>query len=245
MTDPVPSYTDDTLFEGRLICRQHQKGYRFSIDAILLAHFCRPTKDARVLDLGTGCGIVSLIMAYRYPEIFLTALEIQADLAALARSNVVENKYDGRIEVINGDYREIKKLLPVESFDLIVSNPPYYQVGKGRMNPADEQAGARHELYGDLFQAMKNAAFVVKNRGRVCVVYPAEQTARLFSAMMTVNLIPKRLLPVYSYPGEGRARLVLVEGIKNGGDELSFQAPLYIYSRKNGPYSSQMQDYYR
>lgn len=245
MTDSFPTYTDDTLFDGRLICRQHQKGYRFSVDAVLLAHFCSPAKRDRVLDLGTGCGIVSLIMAHRHGDILLTGLEIQPDLAVLARNNVVQNHFSDRIDIISGDYREIKKLVTVESFDLVVSNPPYYPLGKGRMNPTGEQAAARHELHGDIFQLMKSGAFAVKNKGRVCVVYPADQTARLFSAMSANGLVPKKILPVYSYPEEGRARLVLVEAIKNGGHELAFLAPFYIYSEKNGPYSPRMQDYYR
>jgi len=245
VSDPTSLYTDDTLFDGRLLCRQHQKGYRFSVDAVLLAHFAQPLPGARIMDMGTGCGIIALIMAHRYNETFITGLEIQSALARLALDNVASNDFAHRIEIINGDFRNIIQLLPAESFDMVVSNPPFYSIGKGRVNPASEQAWARHELNGDIFHGMKSASFVVKNMGRVCVVYPAGNLTRLLAAMSQAGLTPKKILPVYINPEEERARLVLVEAIKNGGEEMILQAPFYIYSTKNGSYSSQMQEYYR
>ena len=102
--------TEDTLFDGALLCHQHRQGYRFSVDAVLLAHFVVPPKGARILDLGAGCGVVSLQLAYRHPSVFLSALEIQDTLVALCRRNVLANGFEERLTVVQGDLRRLSSL---------------------------------------------------------------------------------------------------------------------------------------
>ena len=118
--------TNDTLFSGQLVCRQHEKGYRFSIDSILLAHFVSSLKpESKILDLCSGSGVIGLVLAYRNPEVFITGLELQASLARLAEENIRENELSHRCSLIKGDARYISKCFKPEMFDVVVCNPPY------------------------------------------------------------------------------------------------------------------------
>jgi tRNA1Val (adenine37-N6)-methyltransferase len=128
--------------------------------------------------------------------------------------------------------------------DLVVCNPPYRKSSSGRISSVDQRARARHEIDASLADIVDAASFAVKNRGRIVFVYPAERAMTLISLLKKRRLEPKRLQPVYSYPESANASLVLVEAIKNGGEEVQLLAPFYIYSEQNGPYSSQMQELY-
>jgi len=238
------SVTDDRLFAGRLICRQYQNGYRFSVDAVLAAHFALPKKEQRVLDLGCGCGVFGLILAYRHPHILVDGLEVQPDLAELAAANVELNRYEHRCTVLRGDVRTPGSVLMPESYDLVVSNPPYRERHTGRLNLSGQAAAARHELLADISDFTKAASFAVKNRGRVVFVYPARRSNTLLTALHSHRLTPKRLQPVYSYPQIASACLVLVEAVKNGGGQLELLAPFFIYSGRDRTYSAAMQALY-
>ncbi|XOF32208.1 MAG: tRNA1(Val) (adenine(37)-N6)-methyltransferase [Candidatus Electrothrix sp. YB6] len=240
----VMSLTDDTLFDGRLICRQHQNGYRFSVDAVLLAHFCRPAARDKALDLGCGCGVIGLILCHRYPELRLTGLELQPALAELAGQNAQANGFADRFRVKQGDLRSIRQHIRAESYDLVLSNPPYHRTGSGRLSREDECALARHELAVDPDAVIAAAAFAVRNRGRVLCIYPAERLATVTAAMMRKRLVPKRLQPVYSYPEDDRAKLVIIEAMKNGGEGLRLLSPLFIYQYPDGPYSAEVEQMY-
>lgn len=238
------AFSNDALFQGELICCQMRTGYRFSLDAVLVAHFVQPKADWQILDLGCGCGVIGLILAYRYPAIQLVGLELQAEALAMACHNVQANNYADRFSLVQGDVRDIKTVLKPECSDLVVCNPPYYDKNSGRLNPADQVAGSRHELHGDIRDFIRAAAFCCKNRGKVAFVYPARRGDTLLYLLQQQGLRPKRLQPVYSWPGAKQAELVLVEAMKNGGEELALLAPLYIYTRKGGEYSPEMQNFY-
>jgi len=238
--------TSDTLFNGRLICDQHLDGYRFSVDAVLLSHFIPFYRHGdRVLDLGAGCGVISLLLAYRWPHVSVTALEVQKPLAQLCLRNVLRNHFDGRISVVEGDLRRIGLLLPPESFDVVIVNPPYRKKKSGRKNSGREQMIARHEVLATIAEVAGAASYAVKNRGKVAVVYPASRLPSLVNELVQNRLQPKRLQIVYSYP-KGPARLVLVEAVKNGGEELAVLPPLFIYGQPRGrKYSEELQVLYR
>ena len=244
MAEPEQLLTDDTLFAGRLVCKQYKNGYRFSIDAVLAAHFCRPGQGASILDMGCGCGIISLILAYRYPDIMVTGLEVQQELVKLAERNIAENILQSRIKVVEGNFLNYQELLQPESFDLVVSNPPYRKQGRGKTSPDSQRARARHEIDGNLADMIRAAAYAVKNRGKVVTIYPAVRSVSLIVGMKQHKLEPKRLQPVYSYPGQVDASLILVEAVKNGGEDLQVLPPFYIYTEKNGPYTQAMKQMY-
>ncbi len=228
----------DTLFNGRLVCRQHRHGYRFSVDAVLLAHFVRPA--ARVLDLCAGCGVIGLIMLFRTPEIEVTAVELQAALARLIRDNARENGYAKRLTVYQLDAVDLHKTLAPESFDLVVCNPPFRSASSGRISHGSEAALARHEITAGIVDFTRAAAFAVKNRGRVAMIYPANRFAVLVEALAKWQLIVKRVRPVYSYPQSDTAVLVLVEAVKNGGSGLHFLEPLFLHTCSDGPYTDEV-----
>ena len=236
-------YTEDTLFNGRIRCLQHRTGYRFSLDAVLLANFIQPGPGERILDLGCGCGVVSLILAYRWPSVSITGLEIQPGLAALANKNVMLNNWQERIEIVPGDLREIMNYIEPGSFDWIVSNPPYRRPGTGRVNLGGEQALARHEQSADLRSVTKAANWAVKKRGRGVFIYPASRGAAVISELKNAGLEPKKMLPIFSYPG-CTASLLILEAVKQGGEELMILPPFYVYDKRDGEYSPEMAGYY-
>ncbi len=234
----------DTLFNGRLVCCQSRRGYRFSVDAVLLANFVKPRAGDRALDLGAGCGVISLIMAWRSPETAITALELQPSLFELCRSNIERNGLVSRIHGIHGDLRRISSLLEAASFDLVVCNPPYYKVGSGRINPASERAAARHEIKADINQCVKAAAWALRSHGRAAFIFPVQRGTALLTALHTHRLEAKRLQVVYSFPGAD-GRLLMVEAVKAGGEELQILPPFYIYRAADGrQYTSEMMAFF-
>jgi len=235
----APEYTDDQLFAGRLQCLQPQDGYRFSLDAVLLANLVRPRPAERILELGAGCGVVSLILAYRWPEISITALEIQPRLAELCRRNVSLNGFADRIRTMNGDLRLIRELVKAGEFSLVVANPPYLQTGAGRINRVEEKGIARHELKADMKSVVGAARYAVEPLGRVVLIYPAARAAALINQLQLQDIEPNTLQFIYSYFGE-EAGLVIVEAIREGGEELRILPPFYVYKKPGGGYSEEM-----
>lgn len=238
-------YSDDALFDGGLRCRQHRRGYRFSVDAILAAHFTAPSPAAHILDLGAGCGIIGLICLYRWRQRIasLSCLELQSGLAALAAGNMLRNGFAATARTVQGDLRSILDYFPAESFTQVICNPPFYRKNSGRANQNEESFLARHQVQCTLPEVTAAAAAVVKNRGRVVCVYPAPGLSSLFAALNQSRLAPRRMQMVHSYP-EAAARLVLVESVKNGGEVVQVLPPLYVYESCRGPYSKEMQKLY-
>ena len=146
----MSSYTTDTFFDGKIRVMQNRRGYRFSIDAVLLAYHAAPRAQEKVLDLGTGCGIIPLILASRRSDLKIFAVEIQTELAGLADSNVHQNQLQDHIQVLCTDMKLVTQKMTSGPFDLIVSNPPYHKPGSGRINPDAQRAVARHEIKASL-----------------------------------------------------------------------------------------------
>jgi tRNA1(Val) A37 N6-methylase TrmN6 len=236
-------YTTESLFGGRLTCRQHLHGYRFSQDPVLLAHFFTPSPDEHILDLGSGCGIIALILAYRWPGLSVTALEVQPGLAELARANVVRNDFAGRVQVVAGDLKKVESLFPSASFERVVCNPPYHQVGAARPNPDLEQAIARHEVMADLEDIVKAVAWLLVEGGSADFVYPSDRADELQAALQDNGCAPVRLQEVYSYPG-GPCRLVLLEAVKGGNADLEILPPFYVQTGPEGEYTLEMAWFY-
>lgn len=235
--------SQDSLFDGRLICRQHRRGYRFSIDSVLLAHFSKIRKNEEILDLGTGCGIIGLIFCYRHAEqkISVTGLEVQPELADLARVNIAANGYDKNFSLIEGDLHDFRSLIKAESFSLVTANPPFYAKGTGRVSQNPEAMTARHQDEDSLSVFVESASFCVRNRGRIVFIYPAELLAELLICLRSHRISPKKMQCIYSYPEIKRSSLIIVEGIKNGGPGMEVLDPLYLYQYRNGPYTEIVQ----
>ena len=237
----------DTLFEGRLSCLQHTAGYRFSIDAVLAAHFKTPGKGAAILDLGSGCGIISLIVMHRWRERIkeIAALEVQPQLVDLTRRNFMENGFSDTCRVVEGNLTGILQHFSPESFSLVICNPPFYREDSGRTNIDPESLYARHQILADLSEIVGAAAAVLRTGGTAVFVYPAEGLGEMVSELSRARLELKSLQCVYSYPTPaGPARLVLLSAMKNTGRGVQVLPPFYIYTRKNGDYSAEMEKLY-
>ncbi len=238
METETATVTTDTFFNGRIRVRQRGTGYRFSIDAALLALHAEPGKGERVLDIGTGCGIIPLLLAHRHPEAgTITGVEVQPALAALAGRNVRENGMENRIRIVCQDAATLSGRSLGAPFDLAVTNPPYRKADSGRINPDTERAVARHELRIDLPILLDAVRRMVRTGGRVAVIYAAERTAELLCGMRERNLEPKILRPILS-TARADAKLVLVEGRKAARPGLRITAPFVVY-RDDGRYTDQ------
>jgi len=220
--------TLDTLFGGRLRILQKKNGYRFSIDALLLAHFADPHPKDQMIDLGTGCGIIPLILTFRRKPTRIIGAEIQPSLADLARRNVALNRFTSRIKIWEKDLRDLTTKRLRGTFSLVLSNPPYRKAGSGRINPQEEKALARHEIKATLQDVLRAAHYLLKDKGRLAMIYPASRTAELIQEMRQFNLEPKRLQFVHSHPKE-EARLMMVEGFKEGRAQVRVLPPLILY----------------
>ena len=220
--------TLDTLSIGNLQILQAAKGYRYSLDPVLLAGFVTSRNPVRVVDLGTGSAILLLLLARKSPARELIGIELQAALADRARRNVMLNRLQDRVRVLHADVRAVRSLLPAGCADLVVSNPPFRSLASGRVAPDDERAAARHEVFGGLSDFCTAASWLLNDGGSFAVVQLAERLPELLSIMMAMKIEPKRLRLVHPHADDA-ARLVLVEGRKGGRPGLRVESPLVIY----------------
>ncbi len=232
--------TMDYLFHGFLKVLQKEKGYRFSVDSLLLAHFVTLKGGDGVVELGTGSGVISMILALRFPEAIIADVEIQKELADMAGRNIQLNGLEDRIRIFHGDVKKIKELLEPQSFDVAVFNPPYRRLNSGRINPDLEKAVARHEISGTIDDFLRSAKYLLKDFGRVYIIYPAARGVHLMARMRKNGIEPKRLRIVYSSTVSGAA-FILAEGVKNAGEELEILQPLFIYGNDER-YSKEMDE---
>jgi Predicted O-methyltransferase len=238
----LPDETLDTMFQGKLKVIQKKDGYRFSVDAVILGRLAQVSSEDRVIDLGTGCGIIPLILAATTQVKEIVGVEIQEDLAELARRNVALNSCDGVIRIVKNDLKNLPLLYPTGSFDFILTNPPFRKRATGRINPQEQKSIARHEIAISLQEMLRVAYFLLKTQGKFFLIYPAFRLVELFYEMRACDLEPKTLQCVHSRV-DTPAKMVLVEGVKGGGVELQIKEPLIIYDSE-GKYTEALQEVY-
>ena len=201
--------------------------YKHSIDPILLADFVEVKKGDRVIDLGTGSGMIALTLAKRFKDIEIVGLELQESLVKIARENVIARRSGLNIEIIKGDIRDVKSMFDAESFDIVVGNPPYRKVDDGRINPDREKAIARHEIEITLSEFLKAGRYLLKNLGSVNIIYHPYRLTELLFTMTENKITPKRIQFVHPKI-DSKAEMVMVEGIKNGKSELMAMKPMIL-----------------
>jgi tRNA1Val (adenine37-N6)-methyltransferase len=239
----MEDFTTDTFFNGRIRVKQYRYGYRFSIDAVLLAYHARLRYGDRVVDLGTGCCIIPLILVYRYPGIKVYGVEIQEELAHLAAFNVQDNRMDNRISVLCEDLKTLNPEITSGPVDVVVSNPPYRRAQSGRVNPDQQRAIARHEIKVTLYDIVETSRRLLHTAGRFITIYPAERTTDILMQMRSTRIEPKFLRMIHSRPSTD-AKLVLVEGIKGGQPGTKIAPPLTIY-QEDGSYTDEVKKMFR
>jgi len=227
--------TTDSFFNGRLKVRQGRSGYRYSLDAVLLADHAASRPEQRVLDLGTGCGIVPLILAYRCPGITIYGVEIQKPLADLAVENVQENKMERRVKILCEDLKHLKPGAISGPVHLVLSNPPYRRAEAGRINPDPQKAAAKHEIHAQLQDILDTAGRMLLPHGRLVMVYTAERLTDILLKMRGADIEPKFFRMIHPRINSA-AKLILIEGLKGGNPGMQNAPPLILYT-EDGSYT--------
>ncbi len=210
---------------------QPEGGYRFSMDALLLASFARAVGDARVADLGAGCGVVGLGMLLASPEkgLRVTALDVDEAMVAACRENALRLGFSGVFEARRLDAGSAPGELGFQRFDLVVSNPPYRAPGEGRLCKDESRTRARFEVEGDLGDFSQAASRLLRQGGRFSLVHLAGRLSDMVRLLPHSGLEPKRIRFVHSRRGEP-ARLVLAEAVRGGKPGLIVEPPLILYA---------------
>ncbi len=223
----------------QLTLQQPRHGYRFSLDAFLLADFVPPAVHSHqpMLDLGTGCGVIALLLARRFPQARLVGVELQTELVRSARQNVVRNGLGHRVDVVCADVRQLP--LPACAFGAVACNPPYRRVGQGRLNPNASRAMARHEVALTLSQLLDAARQALARRGLLVMIYHLSRLPELCVELERAGLGPRRLRLIHPKP-QTAASMVLVEAVCEGRSALEVLPPLFVCDA-TGHYTAEMQ----
>jgi tRNA1Val (adenine37-N6)-methyltransferase len=233
----MSSETTDSILNGSLRLIQPRRGYRFSIDAILLGRFIRPRPGARILELGAGCGVISIMAAALYAPREVVAMEVQGEMAVLVERNAALNHL-AAVRAVAGDIRDRTIAgLNAASFDLLIANPPYRAGGSGRRSPVAGRDLARSESGATLRDFVAASARYLKHGGSAAFVFAAARGAELISELRGLRLEPKRIRMVHPRL-DLPATTVLIEARKGGGVELEIEPPLTLYAAK-GIYSDE------
>ena len=217
---------DEVNEQIRLI--QKKQGLTFGTDAFLLAAFIRTAPRARAVDLGSGTGIIPLLLCAKNKVRSAVAVELQPSFADLIRRNAILNQMEDRITVLNADVRQLTSAELGGEVELVCSNPPYLKTNAGKSNRAEEKEIARHEVHGSIYDFCAAASRLLKTKGRFACVFRAERLSDLFAAMRESRLEPKRLVMVHADECAPPC-MVLVEAVKDAAPSLIVDPPLFLY----------------
>ncbi len=240
MNDLRPGERIDDLMRNGYKIIQNPESFCFGIDAVLLSDFARVEETENCLDLGCGNGILPILLAAKTPGRQFTGLEISPYSADLARRSTALNGLEDRIRIVEGDIKDASNLFGASSFDVIVTNPPY--LNKGPAGPNDERAAARHETLCSLTDVLRESAKILVHGGHFFMVHRPARLAEILSGMSDCGIEPKRMRLVYPYAGRG-ANLVLIEGVRGAGPQLTVERPLIVY-KEPGKYTDEIYEIY-
>ncbi len=235
---------EDLQYKGYKIY-QRSDGFKFGVDAVLAAYYAQAEMKPgqAVLDLGTGTGIIPILLAARTLDTHITGLEIQADMAEMARRSVALNHLESRVSILTGDIANCPvELVPKGMFHHVVSNPPYQKKGSGIQNPTDSKAIARHEIFCTLEDVISLAARSLTEGGTFTMVHRPDRLCDIMNLMRQYRMEPKALRMVHPTPGKAPS-MVLVRGTKGGNPYLKVEAPLYIFDN-TGSETEELQQIY-
>ncbi len=225
---PKAGETLDCLKCGDLYVIQKKRGYRFSADAYLIASFVEENAGSKILEIGSGSGVISIMLA-GVKGLVVTGVEVQPDMVEMSLRSVALNRLEDRIRIVHSDIKDFNE----DGFDAVVTNPPYRPVKTGRLNPNRSKAIARHEILVDLRGLLAKAYQVLKPGGRFYIIYPAWRMVDLVYYMRESRIEPKAIQMVYPNVRQG-AELCLVRGAKGAGKELVLYPSFFIHNLKSG-----------
>lgn len=221
---------------------QNQNKFCFGMDAVLLSGFARIRKGDHVLDMGTGTGIIPILLKSKTKGEHFTGLEIQEECADMATRSVQYNGLESAVDIVCGDIKEAAGIFGAASFDVVTSNPPYMVGAHGLQNPYMAKAIARHEVLCTLEDVVSQASKVLKDRGRFFMVHRPFRLAEIFSVLTRYKLEPKRMQLVYPYI-DREPNMVLIEALKGGNSRITVEKPLIVYE-KPGVYTKDILEIY-
>lgn len=232
---------DDLQLNGLHVI-QKRDGFRFGVDAVLLANFAEIKKDNRVVDLCSGTGIIPFIIAGKTKASSITGIEIQNEMVEMANRSIRFNNLENRVNFINGDLKDIDLLKSIPKADVVTVNPPYKLCNSGIINPNDKIAIARHEIACNLEDVIIACKTLLKDNKRMYMIHRPDRLADIIMLMRKHKIEPKRIQMIH--PNTKKApNIVLVEGQRDGGAFLKWEPPIYVYN-DNGGYSEQIDKIY-
>ncbi len=232
---------DDLQLKGLKLI-QKTDGFRFGVDAVLLSDFADIRKNDNVIDLGTGTGIIPVLISAKKQAKSITGLEIQSQMAEMASRSVDMNDLGNKIKIVCGDIRNAYEKFGNASFNCVVTNPPYMNSGGGLLNPSDTKAISRHEILCSLEDVIGSASRLLCPAGRFAMVHRPERLADIICCMRKYSLEPKYLRFVHPSPYKKPA-MILIRATRNGNPQLKVMEPLYVHDM-SGEYSSEINRIY-
>lgn len=232
---------DDLQRNGYRII-QKKNGFCFGMDAVLLSGFARVRDGETAIDLGTGTGIIPILLEAKTEGRHFTGLEIQEEVAGMAARSVGLNGLENRVDIVNGDIKEASRLFGKASFDVVTSNPPYMNDSHGLKNPDLPKAIARHEVLCTLEDVVREAALLLKPGGRFYMVHRPHRLAEIISVLKDYKLEPKRMKMVHPFVDK-EANMVLIEAVRSGRSMMKVEAPIIVY-REPGVYTEEIYTIY-
>ena len=232
---------DDLQRNGYRII-QKKKGFCFGMDAVLLSGFAQVKEGEVAVDLGTGTGIIPILLEAKTKGKHFTGLEIQKEVAEMAERSVRLNHLEDRVDIVRGDIKEASRLFGKASFDVVTSNPPYMNDNHGLKNPDLPKAIARHEVFCTLDDVCREASLLLRSGGRFYMVHRPFRLAEIISLMVQYRIEPKRMRLVYPYV-DREPNMVLIEGLRGGKSRMTVEKPLIVY-KEPGKYTDEIYDVY-
>lgn len=221
---------------------QNKTKFCFGMDAVLLSGFARVKPGEKVIDLGTGTGIIPILLEAKYEGEHYTGLEIQKDMADMAARSVALNGLENKISIVEGDILNAETIFGLAQFDVVTSNPPYMNDAHGLKNPDLPKAIARHEILCTLEDVVREASRLLRPGGRFYMVHRPHRLIEIITALTSYKLEPKRMKMVHPYVDK-EANMVLIEAVRGGRSMMKVEAPVVVY-RETGVYTDEIYEIY-
>ncbi|MBR2703865.1 MAG: tRNA1(Val) (adenine(37)-N6)-methyltransferase [Clostridia bacterium] len=218
---------------------QKNDGFCYGIDSVLLSDFAKGLKNnSNVIDLGTGTGILGFLLIAKTKVNKITGVEIQQEIADMANRSIIMNKLEDKFEIINCNIKELESKLKIDSYDVVITNPPYKKMNSGKINENETKLISRHEVKASLEDFIKTSFKMLKDKGTIYMVHRAERLVDIMYEMRKNKMEPKRMRFVYSNQSS-ESKLVMIEAVKNGKSSIKIEEPLYVYN-EDGSYTDEI-----